>query len=123
MKFTDLSSAEFYKDPYPLYRRVRNEGRFVPIAPNAFVTGHYEIIHALLVDRKMGKGYLDGIRVRYGDEGIYQPAFQGGKRGPGAHVQRRHSLLPRRASCNARAGDRVANAIDTASGPTSNEPP
>jgi hypothetical protein len=29
MKFTDLSSAEFSIDPYPLYQRAREEGRLV----------------------------------------------------------------------------------------------
>ncbi len=43
MKFTDLSSAEFYKDPYPLYQRIRDEGRLVPIGTNMFVTGHHDI--------------------------------------------------------------------------------
>jgi cytochrome P450 len=98
MKFTDLSSAEFYKDPYPLYQRVRDEGRLVPIAPNAFMTAHYDIIQALLVDRKMGKGYLDGIRVRYGDEGVHQPVFQTMSRmflqmNPPAHTRLRALLM------------------------------
>ncbi|MFL9962497.1 cytochrome P450 [Paraburkholderia sediminicola] len=76
MKFTDLSSAEFYQDPYPLYQRIRDDGRLVPIAANTFITGHHDIIEALLLDRKMGRRYLDSIRVRYGEEGIHEPVFQ-----------------------------------------------
>jgi cytochrome P450 len=98
MKFNDLSSAEFYRDPYPLYQRLRSEGRLVPIAPNTFISGHYDIIDALLVDRKMGKGYLDGVRVRYGEEGVHQPAFQALSRmflmmNPPAHTRLRALLM------------------------------
>jgi len=98
MKFTDLSSADFYRDPYPLYQRLRDEGRLVPIAPNTFITGHYDIIHALLVDRNMGKGYLDSIRVRYGEEGVHQPAIQAMSRmflmmNPPAHTRLRALLM------------------------------
>jgi cytochrome P450 len=98
MKFTDLSSADFYRDPYPLYQRLRDEGRLVPIAPNTFITGHYDIIHALLVDRNMGKGYLDTVRVRYGEEAVHQPAFQAMSRmflmmNPPAHTRLRALLM------------------------------
>jgi cytochrome P450 len=98
MKFTDLSSADFYRDPYPLYQRIRDEGRLVPIAPNTFITGHYDIIDALLLDRKMGKGYLDGIRVRYGEEGVHQRVFQTISRmflmmNPPAHTRLRALLM------------------------------
>jgi cytochrome P450 len=98
MKFTDLASAEFYENPYPLYERLRAEGRLVPIAPNTFITGHYDIIDALLVDRKMGKGYLDSVRTRYGEEGVRQPAFQAMSRmflmmNPPVHTRLRALLM------------------------------
>jgi cytochrome P450 len=64
MKYSDLSSPDFYRNPYPVYQRIRQEGRLVP---NTLITGHYDIVQALLVDRKMGKGYLDAVRVRYGE--------------------------------------------------------
>jgi cytochrome P450 len=76
MKYSDLSSLDFYQNPYPVYQRMRQEGRLVPIAPNTLITGHFDIVQALLVDRKMGKGYLDVVRGRYGEEGVGQPIFQ-----------------------------------------------
>ncbi len=98
MKFTDLSSAEFYKDPYPLYQRIRDEGRLVPIGTNMFVTGHHDIIEALLLDRKMGRKYLDSIRVRYGEEGVHEPVCQTVSRmfllmNPPAHTRLRALLM------------------------------
>lgn len=98
MKLTDLSSAEFYKDPYPLYRSIRDEGRLVPVAPNTFITGHFDIVEALLTDRKMGKGYLDTIRVQYGEEGVHEPAFQAMSRmllmmNPPTHTRLRALLM------------------------------
>jgi cytochrome P450 len=98
MNYTDLSSADFYKDPYPVYQRIRQEGRLVPVAPNTLITGHYDIVHALLVDRKMGKCYLESVRSRYGEEGVHQPVFQALSRmflmmNPPAHTRLRALLM------------------------------
>jgi cytochrome P450 len=41
-----------------------------------FATGHYDIIDALLVGRKMGWGYMEDVRMRYGEEGGPATAFQ-----------------------------------------------
>jgi cytochrome P450 len=76
MKLTDLSSADFYRDPYPLYQTLRAEGPFVQAAPHILMTGRYDVIDALLLDRRMGKGYMQSIRARYGEDGPRQPAFQ-----------------------------------------------
>jgi cytochrome P450 len=63
-----------------------------------FVTGHHDIIEALLLDRKMGKRYLDSIRVRYGEEGVYEPVCQTLSRmllsmNPPAHTRLRALLM------------------------------
>jgi cytochrome P450 len=76
MKLTDLSSTDFYRNPYPLYQTLRAEGAFVQAAPHILMTGRYDVIDALLLDRRMGKGYMQSIRARYGEEGPRQPAFQ-----------------------------------------------
>ncbi|CAB3800584.1 Cytochrome P450 107B1 [Paraburkholderia fynbosensis] len=36
----------------------------------------FEIIEALLRDRRMGKTYLQSVRARYGDDTAQQPVFQ-----------------------------------------------
>ncbi|MEM5386553.1 cytochrome P450 [Paraburkholderia phymatum] len=76
MKYTDLASAEFYRDPYPLYQHLRQAGPFIPIAPNTLMTGRAEIVRSVLLDRKMGKAYLQAVRSRYGEAGVQQRVFQ-----------------------------------------------
>ena len=76
MKYSDLASPEFYKDPYPLYAQLRAAGPMVPIAPNTLVTGRAEIVQAVLLERKLGRAYLDAIASRYGQDGVREPAFQ-----------------------------------------------
>jgi cytochrome P450 len=76
LKLTDLTSTEFYRNPYPLYETLRQAGKLVPGAPGILLTGHYDIVNALLLDRKMGKGYMQSIVARYGEKGPRQPAFQ-----------------------------------------------
>lgn len=76
MNFTDFSSPAFFADPYPLYQKVRDAGPLLPVSANALITGRFEIIDALLRDRRMGKTYLQSVRARYGDEATGQPIFQ-----------------------------------------------
>jgi cytochrome P450 len=98
MNYTDLASADFYKDPYPLYQRLRQAGPLVPIAPRTLITGHSDVVRALLVDRKMGKEYMEAVRTRYGEAGVHQPVFQALSRmllmmNPPAHTRLRALLM------------------------------
>lgn len=77
MNLQDLSTPEFYRDPYPLYEKMRARGKLFNVAPHILMTGHYDMIDAMLLDRRMGKGYMESIRVRYGEQGPAQPIFQG----------------------------------------------
>ncbi|KWU23379.1 cytochrome [Burkholderia cenocepacia] len=76
LKYADLASPEFYRNPYPLYQQLRAAGPLVPIAPNTFITGRADIVRAVLVERKLGRGYLEAIASRYGEEGAKAPVFQ-----------------------------------------------
>lgn len=76
MNFTDFSSPAFFDDPYPLYEKVREAGALLPVGPKALVTGRFEIIDALLRDRRMGKTYLQSVSARYGEAATQQPVFQ-----------------------------------------------
>ncbi|WP_144158039.1 cytochrome P450 [Paraburkholderia sp. BCC1885] len=76
MNFNDFSSPAFFENPYPLYEKIRNAGPFVQFGPNAFVTGRMLIVEALLRDRGMGKNYMPGVIVRYGESAPSQPVFQ-----------------------------------------------
>lgn len=77
MKLADLSSPAFLENPYPLYETLRRQGPFVSIGPNALMTGRYSIVDGLLHNRNMGKSYMESIRVRYGDDALDMPLFQG----------------------------------------------
>jgi cytochrome P450 len=98
MNLQDLSSPEFYRDPYPLYEKIRARGKLFNVAPHILMTGHYDMIDAILVDRRMGKGYMESVRARYGEDGAAQPVFQGLARmflmmNPPAHTRLRALLM------------------------------
>jgi cytochrome P450 len=76
MNFNDFSSPEFFENPYPLYEKIRSAGPFVQFTPNAFITGRMSIVEPLLRDRGMGKNYMPGVIVRYGESAPSQPVFQ-----------------------------------------------
>ncbi|WP_186067307.1 cytochrome P450 [Burkholderia gladioli] len=76
MKLTDLSTREFLHDPYPLYESLRAEGRLVRLGPNAMISGHYEVVEALLHDRRFGKRYFESVRLRYGEDAPGMKLFQ-----------------------------------------------
>jgi cytochrome P450 len=98
MNYSDLSSPAFYQDPYPLYQLLRQAGALVPIAPSTLITGRFETVQALLLDRKMGKAYLEAVRNRYGEEGVHQPVYQALSRvllmmNPPTHTRLRSLLM------------------------------
>ncbi|MFM0477716.1 cytochrome P450 [Paraburkholderia strydomiana] len=98
MNFATFSSPAFFTDPYPMYEKLREAGPLLPVGPNALVTGRFEIIDALLRDRRMGKTYLQSVRARYGDAATEQPVFQALSRtflmmNPPAHTKLRTLLM------------------------------
>jgi cytochrome P450 len=98
MRLADFSTTEFLNDPYPQYKKLRAEGPLVPIGPGVVLTGHYYIVDALLHDPRMGKDYLAGIRMRYGDDVLKMPLFRGLSRmaplvNPPAHTRLRALMM------------------------------
>ncbi|HZZ10077.1 MAG TPA: cytochrome P450 [Paraburkholderia sp.] len=98
MNFATFSSPAFFADPYPMYEKLREAGPLLPVGPNAVVTGRFEIIDALLRDRRMGKTYLQSVRARYGETAAEQPVFQALSRtflmmNPPAHTKLRTLLM------------------------------
>jgi cytochrome P450 len=115
MNFTDFSSPAFFTDPYPLYEQVRQAGALLPVGPNARVTGRFEIIDALLRDRRMGKTYLQSVRARYGDNAVQQPVFQALNRtflmmNPPSHTRLRALLMK---AFNARQIGKLREIVET----------
>jgi cytochrome P450 len=98
MKFADFQTASFFENPYPVYADLRAEGSIVPIAPSMVMTGHYDIVDALLHDRRAGKAYLESVRARYGKTGPQQPVFRSVSRmifsiNPPAHTPLRSLMM------------------------------
>jgi cytochrome P450 len=98
MEFADFKTATFFDNPYPVYASLRAEGPIVPIAPNMMMTGHYDIVDALLHDRRIGKAYLESVRARYGEAAAEQPVFQNVSRtmfsiNPPAHTSLRSLMM------------------------------
>ncbi|MFM0501462.1 cytochrome P450 [Paraburkholderia caffeinilytica] len=98
MNFATFSSPAFFTDPYPMYKKLREAGPLLPVGTNALVTGRFEIVDALLRDRRMGKTYLQSVRARYGEGAAEQPVFQALSRtslmmNPPAHTKLRTLLM------------------------------
>ncbi|MDX6083415.1 cytochrome P450 [Xanthomonas campestris pv. incanae] len=94
MQLSDFATPAFRQDPYPMYARLRAAGPLVQISDNGWVSGHYTVVDALLSDRRLGRNYLDSIRVRYGANAAEMPLFQGMSRmflllNPPVHTQQR----------------------------------
>lgn len=77
MKLSDLSTPEFFENPYALYEQLRNGEALHYLAPNLAMTASFPLIEAMFTDRRFGKTFLAGVRARYGEEGLEQPVFQG----------------------------------------------
>ncbi|WP_342049960.1 MULTISPECIES: cytochrome P450 [unclassified Cupriavidus] len=76
MKLSDLSTPEFFENPYPLYAQLHNGDALHYLAPNLAMTANFSLIEAMFADRRLGKALLAGVRARYGETGPEQPVFQ-----------------------------------------------
>lgn len=117
MNFATFSSPAFYTDPYPTYEKVREAGPLLPVAPNICVTGRFEVIDALLRDRRMGKTYLQSVSARYGEAATEQPVFQALSRtflmmNPPSHTHLRTLLLK---AFNARQVEKLREIVEATS--------
>ncbi|APR39527.1 cytochrome P450 [Paraburkholderia sp. SOS3] len=94
MKLADLTTSDFLDNPYPFYAELRAEGPLVRIGPQAVITGRYDVIEAILHDRRFGKNYPESIRIRYGEDAMHMRLFQGFSRmflvmNPPSHTRQR----------------------------------
>ncbi|WP_355584896.1 cytochrome P450 [Xanthomonas cannabis] len=94
MHLRDLATPQFRQDPYPTYARLRDEGPLVEVAERRLMSGRYSVVDSLLSDRRVGRDYLESIRLRYGNDAQQMPLFQGMSRmfllvNPPAHTRLR----------------------------------
>ena len=114
MQFSDFSSPAFFANPYPLYEKIRAAGPILPVGPQAFVTGRFAIVDALLRDPRMGKTYLQSVAARYGDEAPARPVFQSLSRtllmmNPPTHTRLRALLMK---TFNARSIEKLTSIVE-----------
>ena len=115
MKFESFASPAFFENPYPLYDQIRNAGALLPLGPNIYVTGRFQVIDALLRDRRMGKTYLQSVQARYGEAATQDPVFQALSRtflmmNPPAHTRLRALLMQ---AFNRRQVEALAQIVET----------
>ncbi|UUE97505.1 cytochrome P450 [Xanthomonas hortorum pv. pelargonii] len=94
MHLSDFATPVFRHDPYPAYARLRAEGPLVQVAERRPMSGHHKVVDSLLSDRRVGRDYLESIRLRYGESAVQLPLFQGMSRmflllNPPVHTQLR----------------------------------
>ncbi|WP_310631925.1 cytochrome P450 [Paraburkholderia sp.] len=114
MQFSDFTSPAFFANPYPAYEKIRAAGALLPIAPQVFVTGRFEVIDALLRDPRMGKTYLQSVAARYGEEATTRPVFQSLNRtllmmNPPTHTRLRALLMK---TFNARQMEKLRDTVE-----------
>lgn len=114
MQFSDFTSPAFFANPYPAYEKIRAAGALLPIAPQVFVTGRFDVIDALLRDPRMGKTYLQSVAARYGEAATLRPVFQSLNRtllmmNPPTHTRLRALLMK---TFNARQMEKLRDTVD-----------
>lgn len=75
MQLKDLSSPEFIANPYPFYQKLRASGPLLQVGPNTFLATQFATVDALFSDKRIGKSYMDTVRIRYGDKADSIPLF------------------------------------------------
>jgi len=114
MQFSDFTSPAFFANPYPAYEKIRAAGALLPVAPQVFVTGRFDVIDALLRDPRMGKTYLQSVAARYGEAATARPVFQSLNRtllmmNPPTHTRLRALLMK---TFNARQMEKLRDTVD-----------
>ncbi|WP_027214112.1 cytochrome P450 [Burkholderia sp. WSM2232] len=77
MEFSAFTGQAFFEDPYPTYGTLRSKGPLVRVAPNALMSGHYDVVETLMHDRRTGMDFIESVRVRYGEEVAKSPLMHG----------------------------------------------
>ncbi|MDQ7978010.1 cytochrome P450 [Paraburkholderia sp. SARCC-3016] len=77
MNLADFATPSFLANPYPVYDALREAGPLVPVGPNQFFSGRYDVVDKLLHDRRMVHNFESSVRKRYGEAGAQQPVLLG----------------------------------------------
>ena len=76
LRLSDLSSPQFYSNPYSFYETLRQKNALIWLDNNIVLAGRYSIVSRLLHDCRAGRDYLGGIARRYNNCAVQEPSFQ-----------------------------------------------
>jgi len=77
MQLHELMNPEYTDNPFPLYRKLHRQGPLIPAGDKIIISGSHAVVEALLNDRRVGKNYMESVRLRFGDAAADMPLFQG----------------------------------------------
>ncbi|MCW0977168.1 MULTISPECIES: cytochrome P450 [Pantoea] len=77
MQLHELMDPDYSDNPFPLYRKLHQQGSLIPAGDKIIISGSHAVVDALLNDRRVGKNYMESVRVRFGDDAAGLPLFQG----------------------------------------------
>ncbi|MEN4694487.1 cytochrome P450 [Pantoea agglomerans] len=77
MQLHELMDPDYSDNPFPLYRKLHQQGPLIPTGDKIIISGSHAVVDALLNDRRVGKNYMESVRVRFGDDAAGLPLFQG----------------------------------------------
>lgn len=77
MQLHELINPDYADNPFPLYRKLHRQGPLIPAGDKIIISGSHAVVEALLNDRRVGKNYMESVRLRFGDAAADMPLFQG----------------------------------------------
>lgn len=77
MQLHELMNPDYADNPFPLYRKLHRQGPLIPVGDKIIISGSHAVVEALLNDRRVGKNYMESVRLRFGDAAADMPLFQG----------------------------------------------
>jgi cytochrome P450 len=77
MQLHELMNTDYADNPFPLYRKLHRQGPLIPAGDKIIISGSHAVVDALLNDRRVGKNYMESVRLRFGDDAADMPLFQG----------------------------------------------
>ncbi|ACS85683.1 cytochrome P450 [Musicola paradisiaca] len=77
MQLHELMNPQYSDQPFLLYRKLHALGPLIQAGDHVMISGSHAIIEALLNDRRVGKNYMESVRLRFGDDVAERPVFKG----------------------------------------------
>ncbi|NYS31997.1 cytochrome P450 [Pantoea sp. WMus005] len=77
MQLHELMNPDYADNPFALYRKLHRQGPLIPAGNRIIISGSHAVVDALLNDRRVGKNYMESVRLRFGEDAADMPLFQG----------------------------------------------